>query len=264
MADSLGSKDKVCLLGSGSGTPFRPAFAGSMVDGHPSLRRQQTSSNERAAAASSCCCCRCCCSNQIGFILGDLQVSMPGVAVFQMVLSWPFVSPLKELSMNILDGVRHCAIAMLVLNTATPVIHGQGSAPRVLRATTYNSHFPASADGGEAWNGISVAHDGIVYYVLSSPVYNVPAQMYSFNPKTHIITHIANLNDAVGQGNAKEVAQGKSHVSFVEDNGKLYFSTHLGYYAHAGGVETTATRRKDMVPILAGTFFLRHEDGKVR
>ena len=64
--------------------------------------------------------------------------------------------------------------------------------------------------------------------------------MYSFNPKTKAITHISSLNDAVGQGNQKAVVQGKSHVSFVEDNGKLYFSTHLGYYAHVDGVETTA------------------------
>lgn len=143
--------------------------------------------------------------------------------------------------MNILVGVRRCAIALLVLSTVAPVVQGQVSVPHVLRATTYNSHFPASADGGEAWNGITVAHNGTVYYVLSSPVYDVPAQMYSFNPRTQAITHIANLNDAVGQGNAKEIAQGKSHVSFVEDNGKLYFSTHLGYYAHAGKVETTGT-----------------------
>ena len=156
--------------------------------------------------------------------------------------------------MTIFNAVRQCAIVMLVLNTATPVIHGQGSAHRVLRATTYNSHFPASAEGGEAWNGITVAHNGTVYYVLSSPVYNVPAQMYSFNPKTHIITHIANLNDAVGQGDTKEVAQGKSHVSFVEDNGKLYFSTHLGYYAHAGGVETTAAPPNGYGPYPGGHF----------
>jgi hypothetical protein len=156
--------------------------------------------------------------------------------------------------MKSLDAVRQCAIAMLVFSTATPVIQGQEAAPHVLRATTYNSHFPPSADGGEAWNGISVAHDGTVYYVLSSPVYNVPAQMYSFNPKTQVIIHIASLNDAVGQGNAKEVAQGKSHVSSVEDNGKLYFSTHLGYYAHAGGVETTATVPNGYGPYPGGHF----------
>jgi hypothetical protein len=156
--------------------------------------------------------------------------------------------------LKILDGVRQCAIAMLVLIPAAPILHGQVPATHVLRATTYNSHFPASAEGGEAWNGITVAHDGTVYYVLSSPIYNVPAEMYSFNPKTQKITHIANLNDAVGQGNAKEVAQGKSHVSFVEDNGKLYFSTHLGYYAHAGGVETTATAPNGYGPYPGGHF----------
>jgi hypothetical protein len=156
--------------------------------------------------------------------------------------------------MKRLDGIRQCAIAMLVLSTATAVIRGQEPASHVLRATTYNSHFPASADGGEAWNGISVAHDGTVYYVLSSPVYNVPAEMYSFNPKTQVITHIASLDAAVGQSNAKEVAQGKSHVSFVESNGKLYFSTHLGYYAHAGGVELTATVPKGYGPYPGGHF----------
>ncbi len=134
-----------------------------------------------------------------------------------------------------------CALVLTVLGAATPVLCGQEASPHVLQATTYNSQFPAAAEAGEAWNGISVAEDGTVYYVLSSPVYNVPAQMYSFNPKTKAITHIASLNDAVGQGSVKAVVQGKSHVSFVEDHGKLYFSTHLGYYAHTAGVETTAT-----------------------
>lgn len=142
--------------------------------------------------------------------------------------------------MKILAGIPRYLMAILCFCTTTVAVLGQTPAPHILRATTYNSHFPAAAKGGEAWNGISVAHDGTVYYVLSSPVYNIPAQMYSFNPKTKEITHIANLNDAVGQGNAKAIAQGKSHVSFVEDHGKLYFSTHLGYYAHEAGVETTA------------------------
>ncbi|HZY62162.1 MAG TPA: hypothetical protein VFE38_06505 [Edaphobacter sp.] len=141
-----------------------------------------------------------------------------------------------------------------VLGAATPVLCGQEAATHVLRATTYNSHFPAAAEGGEAWNGISVASNGMVYYVLSSPVYNVPAQMYSFNPKTKMVTHIASLNDAVGQGNAKEVVQGKSHVSFVEDHGKLYFSTHLGYYAHAAGIETTAPAPDGYGPYPGGHF----------
>jgi len=35
----------------------------------------------------------------------------------------------------------------------------------------------------------------------------------------------------------KVVAQGKSHVNFREMNGKLYFSTHLGYYSIIDGME---------------------------
>lgn len=78
--------------------------------------------------------------------------------------------------------------------------------------------------------------------------------MYSFNPKTKVITHIGNLNDAVGQGSMKAVAQGKSHVSFVEDHGKLYFSTHLGYYAHVAGVETAAAAPNGYRPYPGGHF----------
>ncbi len=37
----------------------------------------------------------------------------------------------------------------------------------------------------------------------------------------------------------KVVAQGKSHVNFVESNGKLYFATHLGYYSIIDGMEKT-------------------------
>src|ERR1700754_2543692 len=110
---------------------------------------------------------------------------------------------------------------------------------QTIRATVYNSHFSEASQGGEAWNGVSVADDGTVYYVLSSPVYNVPAHMYSLNPKTKEIKNISSLNDAVGQ-TGKFVVQGKSHVSFVQDGDKLYFSTHLGYYNHVEGVEVNA------------------------
>ena len=127
-------------------------------------------------------------------------------------------------------------------------------AQQTLRATVYDSHFTETARGGEAWNGITIAKDGTVYYVLSSPAYNVPATMYSLDLKTKKITAISNLNDAVGQGNTRAVAQGKSHVSFVEDQGKLYFSTHLGYYAHVEGRETTAAAPEGYKPYPGGHF----------
>ncbi|MEO6964364.1 MAG: hypothetical protein ABI076_00535, partial [Acidobacteriaceae bacterium] len=101
---------------------------------------------------------------------------------------------------------------------------------------------------------MGVASDGIVYYVLSSDKYNIAGQMYSFNPKTKAITHISDLNSAVGQGEIKAVAQGKSHVNFVESNGKLYFSTHLGYYNKASGVERTAAVPAGFRPYPGGHF----------
>ena len=146
------------------------------------------------------------------------------------------------------------ALMSVVLSLVPSTVFCQSPAAPVLRATIYNSHFPDAAKGGEAWNGITVAHDGTVYYVLSSGEYNVAGQMYSFNPKTREVKHLGDLNDIVGQGKMKAVAQGKSHVSFVEDKGKLYFSTHLGYYKNADGVERTAVAPDGYKPYPGGHF----------
>ena len=156
--------------------------------------------------------------------------------------------------MKIRAAVRQFAIALLVLSAATPTLYGQGTDSHVIRATAYDSHFPSAAKPGEAFNGMGVSSNGTIYYVLSSAQYNIPGQMYSFNPKTKAVTHIANLNDAVGQGKAKAIAQGKSHVNFVQDGEKLYFSTHLGYYKHADGVERTAAAPNGYQPYPGGHF----------
>lgn len=156
--------------------------------------------------------------------------------------------------MKIVAAVRQFAIALLVLSATTPTLYGQGIDSHVLRATAYNSHFPEAAKPGEAFNGMGVSSNGTIYYVLSSAKYDIPGQMYSFDPKTKAITHIANLNDAVGQGDIKAVAQGKSHVNFVQSGDKLYFSTHLGYYNNAGGVERTAAAPHGYLPYPGGHF----------
>jgi len=153
-----------------------------------------------------------------------------------------------------LAAVPRFAIVLVVLGAITPTLFGQGSDSHVLRATAYDSHFPDAAKPGEAFNGMGVSSDGTIYYVLSSAQYNIPGQMYSFNPTTKAITHIANLNDAVGQGNIKAVAQGKSHVNFVQDGDKLYFSTHLGYYNNSSGVERTAKAPNGYRPYPGGHF----------
>lgn len=137
---------------------------------------------------------------------------------------------------------------------ATSLLMSQENQSPVLHATTYNSHFPKGAGLGESYNGIGVGDDGTIYYAIDSRVYNIPGQIYSLNPSTRTITHIADLNTATGQGDIKAVAQGKVHVNFMEDQGKLYFSTHLGYYNESSGIERRGTPPEGYKPYPGGHF----------
>jgi hypothetical protein len=108
---------------------------------------------------------------------------------------------------------------------ATPVDPPAGS--YTFKARTFNSQFANSA---AAYNSLSTASDGNVYYALTSDIYNVGAQMYRYDPAKDAITHLADLTEVAGEQNANAIVQGKVHVDFHELNGKLYFSTHLGFY----------------------------------
>jgi hypothetical protein len=103
-----------------------------------------------------------------------------------------------------------------------------------LIAKTYNSGFALAHD---TYNAISTASDGTIYYVLSAEPYNVAGQMFSFDPATKKIRHLGDLTEACGEKGMKVVSQGKSHVRFIESNGKLYFATHVGYYSTLDGME---------------------------
>ena len=133
-------------------------------------------------------------------------------------------------------------------------VTGQSAQPRELHATIYDSQFPQAAGLGESFNGMGVADDGVIYYVIDSPAYNMPGQLYSLNPQTKQITHISDLNTATGQGDIKAVAQGKVHVNMIEDHGKLYFSTHLGYYNESSGIERKAVPPNNYQPYPGGHF----------
>ncbi|MCX6262756.1 MAG: hypothetical protein NTY95_18295 [Bacteroidia bacterium] len=130
----------------------------------------------------------------------------------------------------------------LVMTGCKHITKPEGEAPVVstpdakLIATVYNSGFEHAHD---TYNGISSASDGKIYYVLSSQSIDVAGQMYFFDPKTSKIEHLGDLSEICGEKDMKVVAQGKSHVNFVESNGKLYFATHLGYYSITDGKEKT-------------------------
>jgi hypothetical protein len=61
--------------------------------------------------------------------------------------------------------------------------------------------------------------------------------MYSFDPATRAIRHLGDLTEACGEKGLKAIPQGKSHVNFVEANGKLYFASHVGVYTIIDGME---------------------------
>lgn len=103
-----------------------------------------------------------------------------------------------------------------------------------LIARTYNSGFSL---GHDTYNAISTASDGRIFYVLSSQSIDTGGQMYSFNPHTGIIKHCGDLTEISGEMGKHSIVQGKSHVKFVESDGKLYFATHVGYYSTVDGME---------------------------
>lgn len=109
-----------------------------------------------------------------------------------------------------------------------------GQPDRKLKAQTFNSGFALAHD---TYNGMGVGSDGNVYYVLSSESIDVGAQMYRFDTKKRAIQHLGDLTEACGEKGLKAIPQGKSHVNFVEADGKLYFSTHIGVYSIIDGME---------------------------
>ena len=121
---------------------------------------------------------------------------------------------------------------------------------RVL-ARSYNSGFGLAHD---TYNGITAASDGKIYYVLCSESIDVGAQVYSFDPATATILHLGDLTEACGDRGSKAIPQNKSHVSFWEADGKLYFASDIGYYTIDKGMETMGSPPPGYKPYPGGCF----------
>lgn len=120
-----------------------------------------------------------------------------------------------------------------------------------LTAQIIDSRF---ADSHDSFNAVSTASDGRIYYVLSSAKPDVAARMFSYDPGTGTVQYLGDLSEAAGEKGANAVVQGKSHVSFVESRGKLYFATHLGYYSIIDGMEKPGGPPRGMKPYPGGHF----------
>jgi hypothetical protein len=127
------------------------------------------------------------------------------------------------------------AMVLIAASVAASAACGRAAAaePRLV-AHAYDSGF---ADAHDTYNGIGVASDGRVYYVLSSERHDVAAQVFVLDPAVGRPRHVADLDEATGQKGRRAIAQGKSHVNFVEASGRLYFATHIGFYSAVDGME---------------------------
>jgi hypothetical protein len=120
-----------------------------------------------------------------------------------------------------------------------------------LTAQIIDSGFAESHD---SYNAVSCASDGRIYYVLSSEKPDLAACMFSYEPGSGQVKSLGDLNEAAGEKGQKSIAQGKSHVSFVESQGKLYFATHIGYYSIIDGMEKPGIPPAGMKPYPGGHF----------
>ena len=120
----------------------------------------------------------------------------------------------------------------------------------VLAARWHESGFI----GDDSYNGVTAASDGKIYYVICAHKIDVGAQMFSYDPATDKVTHLADLTEASGEKGLKSVPQGKSHVNFYEHNGKLYFATHMGYYQVVDGKELVGVPPAGYKPYPGGHF----------
>lgn len=123
-------------------------------------------------------------------------------------------------------------------------------------AKTFNSGF---RDAHDTYNAISAASDGKIYYVLSCDKHDVAGRMYSYEPAKDEIKLVGDLTEICGEAGKNLISQGKSHVEFFESDGKLYFSTHVGFYELIDGMDRLPVNAPQGYGLYAGGHILSYD-----
>jgi hypothetical protein len=92
---------------------------------------------------------------------------------------------------------------------------------------------------------LTIASDGCVYFTLSSHNIDTHARAYRYDPATDEMRLAMDLGEAAGETGLKTIPQGKSHSPYFELGGKLYLSTHFGFFA-------STEEREHPAPVPAG------------
>jgi len=128
--------------------------------------------------------------------------------------------------------------------------------PKSLIAKHYYSGFSRAHD---TYNALSAASDGKIYYLLSSDNHEIGGQMFVYDPASDSTKHLGDLTEICGEKDLKAIPQGKSHVRFYERNGKLYFSTHVGYYQLIDGMDRLPEQAPEGYALYSGGHFLSYD-----
>lgn len=134
----------------------------------------------------------------------------------------------------------------------------EASESQALIAKKYFSGFELAHD---TYNALSSASDGRIYYILSSEAFDVGGQFYVYDPATDKTEFLGDLTEICGEKGHKAIAQGKSHVNFYEKNGKLYFSTHVGYYELIDGMDRLPENPPEGYSLYPGGHILSYDLG---
>ena len=131
---------------------------------------------------------------------------------------------------------------------------------KVKSAPLIAKHFFSGFDEAhDTYNAISAASDGKIYYVLSSQLPDKGGQMFVYDPKTDKTRFLADLTDICGEKGKNTIAQGKSHVRFYENNGKIWFATHVGYYEIIDGMERLPVNAPQGMKLYPGGHILSYD-----
>jgi hypothetical protein len=125
-----------------------------------------------------------------------------------------------------------------------------------LTAKKYFSGFNLAHD---TYNAISAASDGRIYYCLSSQSIDRGGQIYTYDPETDEISCLADLTEICGESGTGAIPQGKSHSNFYESDGKLYSSTHVGYYEIIDGRECLPVNAPEGYKLYPGGHFISYD-----
>ena len=125
-----------------------------------------------------------------------------------------------------------------------------------LTARHYYSGFPLAHD---TYNALSAASDGKIYYVLSSASAEQGGQMFCYDPQSDRIKFLGDITEICGEKGQRAIPQGKSHVDFIEREGKLYFATHVGVYEMIDGMEKLPENPPDGYELYPGGHFLSYD-----